>query len=217
MTDAEKIKAVADYYKVSTRDIKTKNSLPLKVYVPKVDTTLLVLTTEEAADYASDAIKKRLKERNLKVFNEKTRNYIIENMLNKDFLVQIVNAERLAYYEDMDDEELVEFAIDGAYIDEEDAYDEDGEIKNTVNISKLRDKMLAQDYKYIEEDPVGYYEFVFGESILSLLDIYKQEQYMNVDEVVNYILNNSTLGEIISDDNVELYLGKDLFGYELVE
>ena len=207
--DARK-QALANYLQVEVEDIESNGNNEFEVN----GATYRVLTDEEA-DYEFDNnVRSLWDDLGLEGVGSYLKEWILENALDEDELEDVVREEVDYDVNDyLDDEEVVEECIDYDIISRDDAYDEDDELKDNLDMDYLREQLT---YKRLEDiDSYGEYLIDRGwdENALS--------QYIDEEKVIEAIkddidVNGSGRGqELAYYDGDELDLDNGLFAYRI--
>ena len=117
----------------------------------------------------------------------------------------------------MSDEELVEELIDSAICEYNDLYDEEGNIKEDINLDNYKEELIEKKVRDEMQNQS------FGEYLqdLGYDDDYIVERFVDDEEAIEAIMddidvNGSGRGqEIASYDGDELEISADLFAYRI--
>ena len=207
--DARK-QALANYLQVEVEDIESNGNNEFEVN----GATYRVLTDEEA-DYEFDNnVRSLWDDLGLEGVGSYLKEWILENALDEGELEDVVR-EEITYdvHDYLSDEEVVEECIDYGIISREDAYDEDDELKDDLDLADLSEQLI--DKRLEDIDSYGEYLIDRGwdENALS--------QYIDEEKVIEAIkddidVNGSGRGqELAYYDGDELDLDNGLFAYRI--
>ena len=207
--DARK-QALANYLQVEVEDIESNGNNEFEVN----GATYRVLTDEEA-DYEFDNnVRSLWDDLGLEGVGSYLKEWILENALDEGELEDVVREEVSYDVNDyLSDEEVVEECVDYDIISREDAYDEDDELKDDLDLDDLREQLI--DKRLEDVDSYGEYLIDRGwdENALS--------QYIDEEKVIEAIkddidVNGSGRGqELAYYDGDELDLDNGLFAYRI--
>lgn len=212
----ERIKALATYLGVEEDEIT--EGYDDTVFEVNGD-EYRVLDDDEADEAVVDEIESLIDDLGLEAFTPAMQNWAVENAIdNVDWFDDALEEDMNYYVDDMNDDEVVEEAIDYDLIDEDDAYieDEDGnqEINPDLDIEDLGEKLVQA---LVESEPDAYTWYVdnFGEK--SVRDLIKDGQlrldYQAIaDECVSWDGRGHNLAHY---DGEEIELDNGLYAYRL--
>ena len=165
--------------------------------------TYLVLTDEEAEDEFDASVRSLWDDLGIDEIGDASfKERIIEYATDEDELKGIVEDEiRYSIEEGLEDEEVVARCVDEGIVEEESVYDEDGFVKDDVDIDDLREKLIEQELDSVD----SYYEYLedVGYPMENLVD------YIDEDKVVEVIKDEFDVngggrgGQLASYDGVE--------------
>jgi hypothetical protein len=198
----ERIKLLANYLEIDPADIEQESYDKNVFSINGGEEEYLVLTYDEARKYAEEDIENFIDECGIEGFTESFQSWIYNYALDEDWLEELVREEIYYKYSDMDDEEIIEAAIDEGYITAEEAYvveDEDDfdypEINPDVDIDELREHLVEAEYNGVG-DYAEYIIWHLGEDFLrdavkhnsSVLDIESiVEECISCDGIAHFI------------------------------
>lgn len=182
----------------------------------------IVLTYDEAYDEASNEIQMIFDELGLESFTANFQDWILNHALDESYFEDIVREEIEYKYDDMDDEDIVNEAIDRGFIEAEDAFESEDEedawsdtiIKDDVDVDNLRDQLIDDDFGDID----NYAEYVnnmFGQEYLFKL-IKNNPEIIDMDTVIEECIDQDGIAHFIAHyDGNEIDLGKDYYAYRI--
>ena len=207
--DARK-QALANYLQVEVEDVESIGDNEFEVNGAEYR----VLTNDEA-DYEFDSNVRNLwDDMGLELVKGYLKDWILENALDEDELEDVVRDEiHNDVYEWLDDDEVVEQCVDYDLISREDAYDEEDNVRDELDLDSLREQLVDKQLENI--DSYGEYLIDRGWDENSL------SQYLDEEKVIEALkddieVNGSGRGqEIAYYDGDELELGNDLYAYRV--
>lgn len=208
MENKEKIKALSEYL---GEEVKEEGD-----YFVGEDSgnEYLVLTEEEADDMAKESIKNFLDEFGIEGFSKDFQEEIKNYCLDEEALKEVVKEEiEFVWNNNYSDEDVIDDAIDTGAIQEDEIYDEDGEIRDDVDIDRLREEGAEREFEDRGENPVSFLEDTYGSLKDSGLNI---KDYIDEDKVADRCIEWDGRGNSLATyDGDELYLGNDLYAYRV--
>lgn len=176
--------------------------------------TYEVLTDDEADDELEYAAESLWDGMGLEGVDADFKEWILDNALDEDFYRDYVTDMARDEVDNMYDEELVSACVDADLIKEKDAYDEDGDVKDDVDIEGLRDKLVdAKVDETIENMSPSEY---FGDYDITDIGI---DHRIDKDKIIEYIKDSHDVdgrGSLLAYyDGVEHDLGGDLYAYRI--
>lgn len=181
------------------------------------DAEYVVLTDEEADDTFDSNVRDFWYNMGLEAVSDSFKDWIFNNALDDSAFEDLVREDIENQVADMyDDEDVVRECVDECLVDEEDIYDEEGTLKDDVDIDDLKEKLI--DYKVeniINKESFGEWlqEIGYDDSYLS--------NYIDEEKVIDALkddieVNGSGRGqEIATYDGDELDLDNGLFAYRI--
>lgn len=219
MTKEERLEALADRFGVKEADIEVLVEKPFEVLIPDTDTedsgSYFVLTKEEARKEAEDYIKSVFDDSGIDSFTKDFKEWVIENAVYDDYLLDIIKADINDYYHVLYDEEIIDTAIERGIIDGEEAYD-DGEIKLTnTEIEDLADALTDYDIEEVTQiGPVNWIIDNYGVDHFN--ELINDNDIIDMDKVVDRAIALDGLAHFLASyDGEEIALGHDLYAYRL--
>ena len=203
-------KALADYLKVNVEEVESNDNNEFVVG----EATYKVLTDDEANEAAEQDVRNLWDELGLEAVSSYMRDWILENALDEDELEDVVRDEiNYDVYDYLEDEDVVEECIDYGIISREDAYNEDDELRDDLDLDDLREQLI--DKRLEDIDSYGEYLIDRGwdENALS--------QYIDEEKVIEALMddidvNGSGRGQQLAYyDGDELELDNGLYAYRI--
>lgn len=175
-----------------------------------------VLTDEEADYEAEEWARSLWEDLGLEGVSDWMKDWILENALDEDELEGVVDEDVRYSIDDMSDDEVVEESLDAGIVEEDDVYDEDGLLRDDVDIDDLREQLVEHRLDEIREDEG------FGSYMLNTgFDDEYLSQYIDEDKVIEALVddmdtNGSGRGEAIASyDGDEIELDGGLYAYRI--
>ena len=200
--------ALAKYLKVDVEDVEVEGDDVFIVY----GATYEVLTNEEADETLEQNVRNLWEDLGLEGVGGWLHDWILENALDEDELEGVVQDEIYNdVYEWLSDDEMIEQCIDHEIISRDEAYDEEDNIRDELDLDTLRDELV--NARLNEIDSYGEYLIDRGWDENSL------SQYIDDEKVIEAIIddldvNGSGRGQEIAYYNgEELDLGNNLYAY----
>ena len=142
------------------------------------------------------------------------KTWILDNALDEDFYRDYVTDVARDEVDNMYDDELVSACVDADLIKDKDAYDEDGDVKDDIDIEGLRDNLVeVKADETIENVPPSEY---FRDYDITDIGI---ENRIDKDKIIEYIKDSYDVdgrGSLLAYyDGVEHDLGDDLYAYRI--
>ena len=200
--------ALANYLKVDVEDVDVEGDNVFIVY----GATYEVLTDEEANEVLEENVRNLWNDLGLSGVGGWMHDWILENALDEDELEGLVEDEiRDDIFDYMSDEEVVEDCIDHELISREDAYDEEDNLRDDLDLDDLRETLVGA--RMADVDNYGEYLKDMGYDDEWLSSYIDEEKV--IDALIDDIdVNGSGRGqEIAYYDGEELDLGNNLYAY----
>ena len=201
--------ALAKYLEV---DVETVESVGNNEF--EVDGETYLVLTDSEADYEFDErIRSLWDDLGLDGVGGWMHDWIIENALDEDELEDLVREDVSNQIDWMSDEEVIDECINEGIISEEDVYDEEGELKEDIDVDDLRSQL--NDYRFDSVDDYAQYvnDAGFDESTLAY--------YIDEEKVIEALKDDADVNgtgrgqEIASYDGDELELEGGLYAYRI--
>lgn len=221
----EKKKFLADYLGIDVENVEegySENIFEIK----DSNEEYFVGNYEESYDAAKEDVINIYEDLGLESFTEDFQDWIIMNAINEDYLDDYISDIADSQVESMDDDDLIQFAIDNGMYTEEDIYeeDEDGElvIREDFEIEKLRDEVrefIAPSDEADYSEKIDYIEDYYG------LDTFKDEMrdmskgnpdVIDIDVVADECIEEDGIAHFVASyDGEEIELDDDLYAYRM--
>ena len=173
----------------------------------------LVLTEEEADEQAKEYIKGFLHDQGIEGFSRNFQDEITNYCLDTDRLENLMEDYIKETWDNQDDETIIEQALSDGEISEDDLYDEDGELREEIDVEDLREKCVDKDIESMRGDVVNFIETQYMSFENAGINI---EDYIDVDEVADRCIEWDGRGpQLASYDGEEIELGNDLYAYRV--
>ena len=198
-----KKEALAKYLHLNQNDID-------EIYEDEFETSdgeeYLVLTEEEAYDMAVEDIKEIFYELGLEAFTPTFRDWIKENCIKQSYFEDWCQEDIESYYYDLDDDELLDEALNYGYIDEDDI--ENG----TYDIESLRSTMIEQTFNAVD-DYVQYFIDLCGSDYVTEF-LTEHPDVIDIDAVADECISVDGLGHFLAAyDGKEIELDNNYYAY----
>ena len=152
----DKKQALADYLDVDIEEIEDgydKNHFEVN------GDEYMVLTEDESYDEYKDWEMLLIDDLGLEAFSENFQEHILENCINESWFEQVAEEESQYYIEEMDDEELLDYAHD---------HDIAEDVEDTDNLSEREIERIREDCEEVYEEEIlnqgisEYFENIYG-------------------------------------------------------
>ena len=225
----EKISSLAEYLGIDVDAVKQSTYDPNLFEIDESGEEYLVLTEDEAHEYAEDDIKNIFDDMGLDAFTPQFQKWICENAVDEDFFDEVLREDcdnLVAEYREEDPYDREEFAnrlIELAYeaeiiTDANFLENEDG----SINYSEIDESVMSMveieekyaDYLYDEEDdPIQWFINIFGNEEVSRA-IENGNASIDMDAVVEECINEDGIAHFISRyDGREIDLEDGFYAY----
>lgn len=177
-----------------------------------------VYTDDEADDATYNDIDNLFDDIGLESFTPSFQEWILNNALESDWFEDALQESEQYYVDDMDDDEVVENALDEGIIDEDDCYyEEDDEYKEYPkyeDIDNLREQLVE---RLVDNagDPIEWYKwnFGFGSDFAKMLKNGNGPS-VDMDMIVDECISQDGRGHFLSYyDGTELELEDGYYAY----
>lgn len=220
-----RVKKLAEYLDVSEDAITTSTWDPNVFEVMDDEKEIsndeyLVVTEDEAYNYAVEDIKNSIDELGLEAFSSDFQDWIIDNAVDKDFVDDIFAYEIDFIFDGMSDEDIIDECINNELVTEEEVYetDEDGDIdvfnyNEDLDIDDLREKLKDYQYgDYADWEKFRYLVDNFDYDYIKELII--DNNALDFEEVADEAISWDGVAHFIARyDGDEIDLGDGLFAY----
>lgn len=218
MTKEERLEALADEFE--TENIQVVAEDPLEVYLPDEELELWLLNKEEAIDIAKREIKDDIKDYGLDAFDFKVKQWAIDNALKEEELIKPIEKEiRRIFAEEYSDEDILYMIIDNSFIDEEDVFDEDGDILlSDEEYEELLEKVIQKELDAAKSDPVAYCNYILDTDEDFLKDLLNGDHaldYIDFDKLADKLIEWNGPAYFIAQNGNYYKLANDLVAYEI--
>lgn len=198
--------ALATYLEVDASDIESSGDNEFEVD----GETYKVLTDSEADDEFEQSVRNLWDEGGLSYLDGYMKDSILEHCIDEDELEGVVRDDIENYVNDMDEDDVISECVDEDIISEEEAYDEEGDYREDLDIDSLKDKLIEHRMNNVDD----YVDYLKN---LGFDDEYFAN-YIDDDKAVealkdNIIANSSRGQEIAYYDGDEIELDNGFFAY----
>ena len=208
-SEKARLEALAKYLEVSVKDIEALDNNEFEVE----GMTYRVLTDEEADEEFDERVREYWEDYGIEGVGESFKDWIIENALDEDALAEFVSEDIWQLVQDMADEEVVDECVSEGIISEEDAYTDDMDLRDDLDLDDLRQQLVDSRYDSIDD---------YGEYLRDTgLDMSFFEDYIDDELVIDALkdeidVNGSGRGqELAYYDGEEHDLDNGLFAYRI--
>lgn len=156
ISSEDKKQALADYLEVDVEEIEDgydENHFEVN------GDEYMVLTEDESYDEYKDWEMSLIDDLGLEAFSENFQEHILENCINDSWFEQVAEEESQFYIEEMDDEELLNYAHD---------HDIAEDVEDTDNLSEREIERIREDCEEVYEEEIlnqgisEYFENIYG-------------------------------------------------------
>ena len=207
--DARK-QALANYLQVNVEEVESIGDNQFSVG----EATYKVLTDSEADYELEQDVRNLWDDLGLEGVGGWLHDWILENALDEDELEDVVRDEiNYDVYDYLEDEEVVEQCVDYDLISREEAYDEEDNVRDDLDLDSLREQLVDKQL----EDIDSYSEYLIDRG----WDANALSQYIDDEKVIEALIddidvNGSGRGqELAYYDGDELDLDNGLYAYRV--
>lgn len=214
----DKIKLLAEYLDVDPSTIEVSNYDDNTFVVDNGD-EWMVLTEDESYDKFKEWEMSLIDEMGLEAFSENFQEHILETCINERFFKTVAEEESMYYIDEMDSEELLEYAHErGLYediesVDDAEFDEQEGYIRN--------DCEEVYEEEILNRGMAEYFEEIYGRNWANeMKDTLQKEIDWDkvIDELYNWDTKETLHGSMASYDGQEHEFGQDsegnwVFGY----
>lgn len=190
------------------------------------DGEYLILTDEEADEYARRSVDELIDDLGLEAFNENFQDWIIDNALDQEWFKEAYEESNYYYIDDIENEagngfesRLVEEAYDEGIVSDDELEENEYGDKVLKDNSSANFERIKEDYlEYLngrEDDYVGWYRDNFGDDDLTRLI---RDGYVDLDreKIIDEVIEQDGRAmQISSYDNKEIELPNGKFAYRI--
>jgi hypothetical protein len=219
-----KITLLAKYLKVDPSTITASNQ-DNTYDVEDEDAQYMILTEDEAHDYAVEDVKESFNEMGLEAFTPEFQEWILDNAIDGSYFEDAQHESNESYADDIEDESddtfdnrlISEMYDKGILTDDDFEKDENGDIdyttlKSGVDVESKKSEFV--DKLDSEEDPVEWAKDMYSPG--DLAEAVKDNDAIDVDAVAEECVSEDGVAHFIASyDDEEIDLGDGLFAYRI--
>ena len=224
MEREQKLQALANYLEVDTNYFEEERYDPNEFESKEYNESYLVLTEEEAREYAERNIENLFDDIGMESFTSSFQSWILDNAVESDFFEEIIRNAKEAYIENIEDEyddvfenRLISELVDADILTEDD-FENWGEENPTVRDDVDLDEKKRDFLEYLVSDISDYaeeYKSQFGEDDFN--DVIKENKaIIDMEAVVAECISMDGIAHFVAIyDGNEHDLGNGLYAYRV--